>query len=65
KISAEAVECMQDCVSEFMSFISRAKCQESDRKTITSDHILTAMSNLGFEHYTAVLKMYLDKYRAS
>ncbi|KAF3005362.1 hypothetical protein E8E14_006434 [Neopestalotiopsis sp. 37M] len=52
KIAKEAKECMQECVSEFISFI-------------TSEDILFAMTSLGFENYSEALKIYLSKYRES
>ena len=48
KLSKDAKETFQACVSEFISFI-------------TSE----ASDNLGFEHYTSILKEYLEKYKES
>lgn len=66
KVSKDAKECMQECVSEFISFItseSSDKCLSEKRKTINGEDILFAMSSLGFENYSEVLKIYLAKYR--
>ncbi|KAG9147635.1 hypothetical protein Leryth_015733 [Lithospermum erythrorhizon] len=66
KISREAKEAVQGCVSEFISFITgeaSEKCQREKRKTINGDNLLWAMSTLGFENYIEPLKMYLEKYR--
>ncbi|KAL5328008.1 hypothetical protein ACEPPN_005714 [Leptodophora sp. 'Broadleaf-Isolate-01'] len=66
KISKESKECMQDCVSEFISFITSEaseKCHQEKRKTINSEDILFAMTSLGFETYAEALKIYLSKYR--
>ncbi|KAK3019431.1 hypothetical protein RJ639_004149 [Escallonia herrerae] len=66
KISKEAKETVQECVSEFISFITGEasdKCQREKRKTINGDDLLWAMTTLGFENYVATLKVYLNKYR--
>jgi len=66
KVSKDAKECMQECVSEFISFItseSSDKCLSEKRKTINGEDILFAMTSLGFENYSEVLKIYLAKYR--
>lgn len=66
KISKEAKETMQECVSEFISFITgeaSEKCQKEKRKTINGDDLVWAMTTLGFEEYAEPLKGYLLKYR--
>lgn len=66
KISKEAKETVQECVSEFISFITgeaSEKCQKEKRKTINGDDLLWAMTTLGFETYVEPLKIYLQKYR--
>ncbi|KAK7245998.1 hypothetical protein RIF29_40855 [Crotalaria pallida] len=66
KISKEAKETVQECVSEFISFITGEasdKCQKEKRKTINGDDLLWAMTTLGFERYVEPLKVYLQKYR--
>ncbi|MDI1488287.1 MAG: transcriptional activator hap3 [Ramalina farinacea] len=66
KIAKEAKECMQECVSEFISFItSEEKCQQEKRKTVNGEDILFAMTSTGFENYAEALKIYLAKYRES
>ncbi|RGB37981.1 histone-fold-containing protein [Rhizophagus diaphanus] len=59
KIAKEAKECVQECVSEFIS----DRCQQEKRKTINGEDILWAMQSLGFENYADALKIYLAKYR--
>jgi len=57
---------MQECVSEFISFITSEaseKCQQEKRKTVNGEDILFAMTSLGFENYAEALKVYLSKYR--
>ncbi|XAR68253.1 hypothetical protein NMG60_11003322 [Bertholletia excelsa] len=66
KISKDAKETVQECVSEFISFITGEasdKCQKEKRKTINGDDLLWAMTTLGFEEYVEPLKIYLAKYR--
>eukprot|EP00245_Coleochaete_scutata_P006938 TRINITY_DN21786_c0_g1_i1.p1 TRINITY_DN21786_c0_g1~~TRINITY_DN21786_c0_g1_i1.p1 ORF type:complete len:193 (-),score=47.91 TRINITY_DN21786_c0_g1_i1:810-1388(-) len=66
KIAKDAKETVQECVSEFISFITSEasdKCQREKRKTINGDDLLWAMSTLGFEDYVDPLKLYLQKYR--
>jgi nuclear transcription Y subunit beta len=66
KISKEAKETMQECVSEFISFITSEAsdhCVVEKRKTITGDDLLTAMQALGFDNYVDLLRSYLYKYR--
>ncbi|CAI9777553.1 unnamed protein product [Fraxinus pennsylvanica] len=66
KISKDAKETVQECVSEFISFVTGEasdKCQSEKRKTINGDDILWAIMTLGFEDYVNPLKLYLAKYR--
>lgn len=66
KISKEAKECMQECVSEFISFVTSEateRCSAERRKTVNGEDILFALTSLGFENYSEVLKIYLAKYR--
>jgi nuclear transcription Y subunit beta len=68
KIAKEAKECVQECVSEFISFITSEaaeRCSLEKRKTINGEDILFAMANLGFDNYVEPLKIYLQKYRDS
>ncbi|KDQ10529.1 hypothetical protein BOTBODRAFT_36225 [Botryobasidium botryosum FD-172 SS1] len=66
KIAKDAKECVQECVSEFISFITSEaaeKCQMEKRKTIGGEDILYAMMSLGFENYAETLKIHLAKLR--
>ena len=68
KLAKDAKECIQECVSEFISFITSEasdKCLLEKRKTINGDDMLWAMTTLGFENYVDPLKIYLIKYRES
>ncbi|CAI9098084.1 OLC1v1034665C1 [Oldenlandia corymbosa var. corymbosa] len=66
KIAKDAKETVQECVSEFISFITSEasdKCQREKRKTINGDDLLWAMATLGFEDYIEPLKVYLTRFR--
>lgn len=66
KISKEAKETMQECVSEFISFVTGEasdKCHREKRKTVNGDDICWALVSLGFDDYGEGLKRYLAKYR--
>merc|ERR1711934_663355 len=66
KIAKDVKETVQECVSEFISFITSEasdKCQREKRKTINGEDLLWAMTTLGFEDYVEPLKVYLHKFR--
>jgi len=66
KLSKESKECVQECASEFISFITSQaadKCLLEKRKTMNGEDILWSMFVLGFENYAETLKIYLAKYR--
>ncbi|PON57147.1 Nuclear transcription factor Y subunit B [Parasponia andersonii] len=66
KISKEAKETMQECVSEFISFVTGEasdKCHKEKRKTVNGDDIWWALAALGFDDYAEPLKRYLLRYR--
>ncbi|MED6173446.1 hypothetical protein PIB30_059496 [Stylosanthes scabra] len=66
KISKEAKETMQECVSEFISFVTGEasdKCHKEKRKTVNGDDICWALATLGFDDYAEPLKRYLHKFR--
>lgn len=66
KISKEAKETMQECVSEFISFVTGEasdKCHKEKRKTVNGDDICWALATLGFDDYADPLKRYLHKFR--
>jgi histone H3/H4 len=66
KIAKDAKSCIQDCVSEFISFVTSEasdRCIAEKRKTINGEDIIWAMQNLGFDNYQEVLKVYLARYR--
>ncbi|KAI8009204.1 Nuclear transcription factor Y subunit B-9 [Camellia lanceoleosa] len=66
KISDDAKDYVQQCVSEFISFITgeaNERCHHEQRKTVTAQDILGAMSRLGFEDYVEPLTLFLNRYR--
>lgn len=66
KISKEAKETMQECVSEFISFITGEasdKCRKEKRKTVNGDDVCWALNTLGFDDYVEPMRRYLQKYR--
>jgi histone H3/H4 len=66
KISKEAKETVQECASEFISFLTSEasdRCLQEKRKTINGEDILYAMQALGFDNYSETLKLYLLKFR--
>ena len=68
KIAKDAKECVQECVSEFVSFVTSEasdRCHQEKRKTINGEDLLFAMSTLGFDSYVEPLKIFLSKYRDS
>ncbi|KAH0757088.1 hypothetical protein KY290_020581 [Solanum tuberosum] len=66
KIAKEAKDTVQECVSEFISFITSEasdKCQKEKRKTINGDDLVWSLTTLGFEDYIEPLKAYLIRHR--
>ncbi|XP_051210509.1 nuclear transcription factor Y subunit B-4-like [Lolium perenne] len=66
KIAKDAKESIQECVSEFISFMTSEasdKCMKEKRKTINGDDLIWSMGTLGFEDYVEPLKLYLKLYR--
>lgn len=66
KISDDAKETIQECVSEYISFITgeaNERCQHEQRKTITAEDVLWAMGKLGFDDYVEPLSVFLTRYR--
>lgn len=66
KISKEAKETIQECASEFISFVTGEasdKCQKENRKTVNGDDICWALGSLGFDEYSQAIARYLHKHR--
>nr|AKM95039.1 nuclear transcription factor Y subunit B-14 [Vernicia fordii] len=66
KISDDAKETIQECVSEYISFITgeaNDRCQHEQRKTITAEDVLWSMGKLGFDDYVEPLTLFLNRYR--
>jgi len=65
KIAKETKELMQECISEFITFVvgeANERVKESKRKTIHGEDIIVAMSTLGFVNYVELLSIYLKNY---
>ncbi|OIW07118.1 hypothetical protein TanjilG_02752 [Lupinus angustifolius] len=66
KISKEGKQVIQECVTEFLSFVTgeaSEKCYKENRKTINGDDIYWALGSLGFDNYSEAIGRYLHKYR--
>ena len=66
KLSKGSRETFQDCLCEFISFITSEandKCLSEKRKIIKGEDIIYALKNLGFDKYTPILDIYLAKYK--
>jgi histone H3/H4 len=66
KLSKEARETMQECVSEFILFITTEasdRCLQEKRKTINGEDLLWAFQALGFDNYVEPMRLYLNRYR--
>ncbi|ORZ32077.1 histone-fold-containing protein [Catenaria anguillulae PL171] len=69
KLSKEAKELIQECVSEFISFITSEGMHKSTgaktkkRKTINAEDILWAMQQLSFDNHSDTMRVYLDRFR--
>ncbi|KAG6764880.1 hypothetical protein POTOM_032369 [Populus tomentosa] len=66
KISKEAKETMQECASEFISFVTgeaSERCRKERRKTVNGDDVCWAMGALGFDDHAGPLRRYLQRYR--
>lgn len=66
KISKEAKQRMQDCATEFISFVTAEasdKCQKENRKTMNGDDICWALTALGLDHYSDSIFRYLQRFR--
>ncbi|KAI8916711.1 histone-fold-containing protein [Powellomyces hirtus] len=66
KVAKEAKDCIMECVSEFISFVTSEasdRCVAEKRKTINGEDILWALQSLGFDSYCEVMKVYLSRYR--
>ncbi|KAM5561222.1 nuclear transcription factor Y subunit B-4 [Rosa sericea] len=66
KVSKEAKQRMQECATEFLSFVTGEasdKCHKENRKTVNGDDICWALSALGFDNYAEATTRYLHKFR--
>ncbi|GJS95116.1 putative reverse transcriptase domain-containing protein [Tanacetum coccineum] len=66
KISKEARETMQECASEFISFVTgeaSEKCHKENRRTLNGDDICWALASLGLDDHSNAVVRYLNKFR--
>ncbi|KAF3456199.1 hypothetical protein FNV43_RR00849 [Rhamnella rubrinervis] len=66
KISKEAKETMQECASEFISFVTSEasdKCRKERRKTVNGNDVCWALGALGLDNLAGPLRRYLHRYR--
>ncbi|KAL7160359.1 hypothetical protein ABFS83_01G089700 [Erythranthe nasuta] len=66
KIADDAKEAIQECVTEFISFITaeaNRRCHCDYRRTVTPEDVLAAMASLGFDDYLESLTVFLNNYR--
>ncbi|KAG6430346.1 hypothetical protein SASPL_108411 [Salvia splendens] len=66
KISKEAKETMQECVSEFICFVTGEasdRCLKENRKTVNGDDICWALTSLGFDNYSHTMLTFLNRWR--
>ncbi|MQL95122.1 hypothetical protein Taro_027786 [Colocasia esculenta] len=66
KIADNAKTAMQDCLSRYISRVTREanqRCRQDERRTLTAEDLLWSLGNLGFGDYVEPLKLYLQKYR--
>ncbi|XP_023546470.1 nuclear transcription factor Y subunit B-4-like [Cucurbita pepo subsp. pepo] len=66
KISKEAKATMQECATEFISFVTSEaaeKCHKDNRRTLNGDDICWAFGSFGLDNYAEASAKYLLKYR--
>ena len=66
KIAKEAKETMQECVTEFLLFVTSEAseiCANANRSTIQGNDIIAAMHKLGFDQYVWLTRYYMIKYK--
>ncbi|EYU45428.1 hypothetical protein MIMGU_mgv1a017672mg, partial [Erythranthe guttata] len=54
RIADDAKEAIQECISEFISFITAEAngwCHNDYRRTVTPEGVLASMASLGFNDY--------------
>ncbi|XP_022145916.1 nuclear transcription factor Y subunit B-4-like [Momordica charantia] len=66
KISKEAKQTMQECATEFISFVTSEaaeKCNRENRRTLNGEDIYWAFGALGLDNYADATAKYLLNYR--
>jgi nuclear transcription Y subunit beta len=65
KVSKDSKELVQECLTEFISFItseSADTCNREKRKTIYGNDIICSLDILGFDNYVEPMRIYSKKY---
>nr|GMD30179.1 nuclear transcription factor Y subunit B-10 [Ipomoea batatas] len=66
KITKEAKEFVEECATEFISFITSEASERGQiekRKTLTGDDVLNSLNTLGFGDFVEPLREHLMKYK--
>ncbi|KAI3774389.1 hypothetical protein L1987_48942 [Smallanthus sonchifolius] len=66
KISKQAKDTIQECASEFISFMTgeaSERCRKENLKTVNGDDICWALASLGFDDCSNAVVRYLNKFR--
>ncbi|KAI4324107.1 hypothetical protein L6164_023670 [Bauhinia variegata] len=66
KISDDAKETIQDCVSKYINIITakaNKRCFDDSRVKVTAEDVLLAMEELKLDQYVDPLKVFLTRYR--
>lgn len=66
KLSKESKVAVQECLSEFISFVTSEaceRCSKERRKTINGEDLISALEILGFDKYCEPMRLYLKKFR--
>eukprot|EP00462_Mataza_sp_D1_P006052 CAMPEP_0175124990 /NCGR_PEP_ID=MMETSP0087-20121206/3076_1 /TAXON_ID=136419 /ORGANISM="Unknown Unknown, Strain D1" /LENGTH=143 /DNA_ID=CAMNT_0016406795 /DNA_START=42 /DNA_END=473 /DNA_ORIENTATION=+ len=67
KISKEAILFIQDCLAEFIGFLTSEandSLKAQRRKTLTGEDLVKAMAALGFDNYLIFLRSFQQVYKA-
>ena len=65
-ITKEAREAITECSTEFIMILSTQlndTAEKEAKKTIASDHVVTALEELGFQNYLEIVNKILDEHK--
>ncbi|EYU44067.1 hypothetical protein MIMGU_mgv1a025471mg, partial [Erythranthe guttata] len=66
KVSDDVKEIIQECLSEFISFVTSETNKMTHReykKTINPEDVIAVIASLGFDDYVEPVTVFLNKYR--